>query len=206
MADSGGDTEARAAGPAMSDRERWQERHRGLPPRATPSRFVATHVTHQARSGPCGRALDVASGAGRHAALLSSLGYDTVAVDHASEACHRLAAEIPGTDPVVGDAVALPFRPASFGVVVQTLFLERTIFPDLLRLLVPGGLLVVETFLAAQHAATGHPRLDFCLAPGELRALATGTGVDVRVLDEREGPVPAGEGIAHLAAIAVCKV
>lgn len=190
----------------MSDRERWQARHRALPPRSAASPFLVTHVTHRARSGPRGRALDVACGAGRHTALLAGLGYAAVAVDHASAACRRLAGEVPAAAAVVADAAALPFRAASFEVIVQTHFLERTIFPDLVRLLAPGGLLVVETFLVAQHEATGHPRLDFCLAPGELRALVTGAGADVRVLDEREGPVPAGDGVAHLASIAACKV
>lgn len=190
----------------MSDRERWQKRHRSAPARAAASHFIAEHVTRRASVGSPGRALDVACGAGRHVALLRSLGFATVAMDHASHACRRVAAEVAGAHAVVADATALPFRPQSFALVVQTLFLERAIFPDLMRLIAPGGLLLIETFLVAQHESTGHPRRDFCLAPGELHALVTGAGIAVRVLAEHEGPVPAGDGVAHLASIAACKV
>lgn len=190
----------------MSDRERWQARHAAHPGRAAPSAFVATHVTRRAQTGACGRALDLAAGAGRHTALLHAAGFETVALDHAIAACRRAVGEVPGASAVVADATRLPFRPGSFDVIVQTLFLERAIFPDLLRLLAPGGLLLVETFLVAQHEATGHPRLDFCLSPGELRSLLTHSGEPVQVLVEREGPVAQGNRIFHLASVAACKV
>jgi len=106
---------------------------------------------------------------------------------------------------VAADALALPFRTTSFAVIVQTLFLERAIFPALFSLLAPGGVLVAETFLLAQHEATGHPRREFCLAPGELVRLCTDGGA-TRVLDAHEGPVPTAGGISWLASIAACKV
>jgi len=191
----------------VSDRERWQGRHAARPPRAAPSAFVREHVTQRARStARSGRALDVACGAGRHAALLAEAGFQTVAVDHAALACRRVADEVPGVRAVVADAGLLPFRARSFDLVVQTLFLDRTLFPKLLRLLAPGGLLLAETFLLAQHEATGHPRREFCLAPGELLTLVTGTDETVRVVAERAGPVATGDATSHLASIAVCKV
>jgi hypothetical protein len=129
-----------------------------------------------------------------------------VIVDRAAAACRRVTTEFSGIDAAVADATALPFRRASFALVVQTLFLERTIFASLLDLLVPGGELLVETFLVAQFEATGHPRRDYCLAPGELVELCTRAGRDVDVLDSREGIVRSGEGVSHLASIAVRKV
>lgn len=189
----------------MSDRDVWQARHAARPARGDPSPFVAEHVTHLAAGARGARALDVACGAGRHAALLAAHRFRTVALDAASEACRRVAREIPGVETVVADAAALPFRPSSFSVVVQTLFLDRPVVPRLLELLVPGGVLLVETFLRAQHEETGHPRLEFCLSPGELEHLCTTTSVPVRVLALREGRTSRGGQPVHLASIAVAR-
>jgi SAM-dependent methyltransferase len=186
------------------DRERWQERHRVQPERAAPSPFVARFVAQIAYGARGGRALDLACGAGRHAALLAQHGFRTVALDHASAACHRVVAELTEVDAVVADAAALPLRAASFTVIVVTLFLDRSVLPGLITLLAPGGVLLVETFLVAQHEATGHPRRDFCLEPGELVHLCTGDSA--RLLEAREGPITTASGIVQLSSLAVCKV
>jgi len=188
-----------------SDRERWQERHRARPERAAASPFVAEQLARLAPHFAGARALDLACGSGRHAALLARHGFRTVVADHAVAACRRVADDQPDLHAVAADALALPFRTTSFAVIVQTLFLERAIFPALFSLLAPGGVLVAETFLLAQHEATGHPRREFCLAPGELVRLCTDGGA-TRVLDAHEGPVPTAGGISWLASIAACKV
>jgi SAM-dependent methyltransferase len=190
----------------LSDRERWQERHRARPERSAPSPFVVQHAARIARQSPGARALDVACGSGRHALLLAQHGFRTSALDHAFAACRRLAIDAPDVTTVAGDAAALPFRATTFALIVQTRFLDRAIVPDLFSLLVRGGLLVIETFLVAQHEATGHPRREFCLAPGELEILCRSAGVAIEVVDAHEGPVGDAGERTHLAAIAVCKV
>lgn len=190
----------------MSDRARWEDRHRARPERGAPSPFVDRHAAGVARRLPGAPALDVACGSGRHALLLAQHGLRTIALDHAAPACHRLSEEDGRIRTVVADAAALPFRATTFALVVQTRFLDRAIVPELMHLLVPGGVLVIETFLVAQHVATGHPRREFCLEPGELEALCRSTAVTVEVLERQEGPVGEGGDAVHLAAIAVCKV
>jgi tellurite methyltransferase len=190
----------------VSNRADWQERHRAHPARSAPSAFVARHAAASSHHAPGDRALDVACGSGRHATLLDGLGFRTVAFDHASTACHRVAQENPRVRAVVADASALPFRAATFALIVQTRFLDRAILPDLFRVLRPGGVVLIETFLVAQHDATGHPRREFCLEPGELEALCRGAAAAIEVLECSEGRVGSGGDAAHLAAIAVCKV
>lgn len=190
----------------MSGREEWERRHRARPERGAPSEFVARHVARLAHTSAGGAALDVACGAGRHSALLVEHGFRTFALDRSVAACKRVAAEIPGVVAVVGDALALPFADTRFAVIVVTSFLERAIFPRLLDLLAPGGLLLAETFLVAQHDATGHPRREWCLAPGELVKLCTTSGRRVAVVDAREGPVATPGGTQHLASVAVASV
>ena len=190
----------------MRTREDWQQRHAARPERGAPSAFVAEHVARRAAASPGGRALDLACGSGRHTALLAASGFRAVALDQSGAACARVAHEVRGAHPVVADALALPFADATFDVVVQTLFLERALFPRLLGVLAPGGVLLAETFLVAQHEATGHPRREYCLDPGELvRLCMTVPGVRVAVVDAREGPVKCPDGVRHLAAVAICK-
>jgi len=190
----------------VTDRADWQERHALRPVRTAPSAFVQRHVAHLAPRVCGARALDVACGSGRHTLLLLEHGFRAVAFDHAAAACQRLAAEDERVRSVVADAGALPFRPATFALIVQTRFLDRLIVPDLLRLLEPGGVLLIETFLVAQHEITGHPRREFCLEPGELERLCRGAGCAVHVLECCEGVVGADRQATHLAAIALCKV
>lgn len=190
----------------MSDRASWEARHRTGGAAAAPSAFVAAQVAALAPPAAGACALDLACGGGRHARLLADAGYRTIALDHARAACRQVAALDPRVQPLVADAAALPLAPSTFALIVQTRFLDRAIVPDLLHLLAPGGVLLIETFLVAQHDATGHPRREFCLAPGELVELCTGGASAVRVRAHHEGPVGTGASRAHLAAIAVCKV
>lgn len=194
------------ARPVVSDRARWEVRHGERPERDAPSPFVERHVAELARRSRGGRALDVACGSGRHAILLAEHGFRTVAFDLAQSACKRLLHDAPNVRTVVADAGSLPFRATTFALIVQTRFLDRALLPHLIRLLAPGGVLLIETFLVAQHEATGHPRREFCLEPGELEILCRGAGIAIEVVDRREGPERPGTDATHLAAIAVCKV
>ena len=78
----------------------------------------------------------------------------------------------------------------SFDAIVNINFLDRALFPNFVRALRPGGVLVANTFLVDQ-AAIGHPRDPrFLLAHGELRALADGLEVE----EYREGLVTYPDG------------
>jgi len=177
----------------VSDAHRhdWEARHRRGATVGPPSPFVvialdliarrhaATDETPRLATGAERRALDVACGAGRHALLLAARGYRLVALDFARPAllALRAAAEI-GTrariDVVAADATSWPLRPASFDVVLVVDFLERALFADLRAAVVPGGALVMETFMVGQERY-GHPRNPaYLLRPGELRDACRG--------------------------------
>ncbi len=148
-----------------------------------------------------GTALDVACGRGRHALWLAGQGFRVTAVDRDATALGHLAegARARGLAGIVtavmdlerdGDDV-LPAE--GFDVIVVVHYLHRPLFPQLLAALRPGGVLVYETFLAAQ-ALRGRPSNPaFLLQPGELVARAMGqwpgqtTAVQMQVLAEREG-------------------
>lgn len=70
---------------------------------------------------------------------------------------------------VLGDALALPFKPASAGAVLVFYFLERKIMSQLADLLAPGGILLYETFLKRQNGLDRPRDPEYLLDDGELR-------------------------------------
>jgi SAM-dependent methyltransferase len=165
-------------------------------PEASP--FLLEHLA----LAPAGPALDVACGRGRHTLAIARTGRVVEAVDNSVEHCaevarwavrERLAVRV-----VCADLTHFPLARRRYALVVNTLYLDRTLVPALLQSLLPGGLLIFETFVVEQ-LALGHPRSpEFVLGANELLRLAPG----LRVLAYREGPVQRGGRTVHLASLA----
>ncbi|WGS48554.1 methyltransferase domain-containing protein [Paraburkholderia sp. D15] len=138
-----------------------------------PSRWVR-HWAHLIAPG--GAVLDVASGAGRHARYLASLGHPVTAVDRDAAALDTLR-DVPHVTPLAADienaAWPLP-ADAKFAAVVVTNYLHRPLFPHLLDALAPGGVLVYETFAQGNETVGKPSNPAFLLAPGELLELVRG--------------------------------
>ena len=153
---------------------------------SAPSSWLVEHADLLPREG---RALDVASGRGRHAIWLAERGYSTIAFDRDEDAIRelndvaherRLPLRAEVRDLESGED---PFRGAAYDVIVVVHYLHRPLFPALIDAVAPGGLLVYETFTRAQ-AARGKPtNPDFLLKPGELIELVR----PLDVLASREG-------------------
>jgi len=120
------------------------------------------------------RAFDLACGSGRNAVYLALQGFEVTAIDRLPDALEK-AADLARRSGVALHTLELDLEPpgalAGLGadLVVVVRYLERALFATLERVVVPGGLLVYETFTEAQ-AALGHPRNPrFLLRAGELR-------------------------------------
>ena len=107
---------------------------------------------------------------------------------------------------VVADARELPFRGGSLGAVVCVSFLDRALFPVILSLLQPRGVLVYETFtidhlaLVEEGRAHGPRNAAYLLGRGELRTLVA----PLAVLEYEERLVADEVGERHVArAVAV---
>ncbi|WP_374326320.1 class I SAM-dependent methyltransferase [Azonexus sp.] len=125
-----------------------------------------------------GEVLDLACGNGRHARLLAEMGYRVCAVDRDALALDRLAG-VPGitTSYVDLEGDVWPLVGRRFSGIVVTNYLWRARLPDLLALLLPGGVLIYETFMDG-NAVYGKPSNPyFLLRPGELRAVAAAAGL-----------------------------
>jgi SAM-dependent methyltransferase len=140
-----------------------------------------------------GVVLDLACGAGRHTALLASLGHHILAVDQDISAVESLQAETIQTQKLDLEGADWPLLNQQFSAIVVTNYLFRPFLDELPKMLTEGGVLIYETF-ADGNAEFGKPsNPNFLLKPGELLALAQRSGLKVIAYEDiyLEQPKPA---------------
>lgn len=159
-------------------------------PEPRPARFLVEQL-HQL---PKGAALDIATGRGRNALYLAMHGFVVEGVDRDKEALAWLAETARQRNltnltvrclDLEADGDLPPDLPKDqYDVILVFFYLHRPLFPAILQVLRPGGVLVYETFLIDNHLRHQHPRRrEFCLAHNELLRLTSG----LRVLHYAEG-------------------
>jgi tellurite methyltransferase len=157
-----------------------------------PSPFViqwAPRVASFAR--PDARALDLAMGGGRHTATLAAAGYRVFGVDRSFAAVHEAmsqpAAAAGNLRGWCADVSTWPMPAGWFDLVLVTRFLARELIPGIRDAVVPGGVVMYETFTRHQlEHGRGPTSPDHLLEPGELRHLFDG----FRILHEAEQRAP----------------
>jgi SAM-dependent methyltransferase len=122
------------------------------------------------------RALDVAMGRGRHAVLLAQSGFRTFGVDIKIDVVRDAVASARAAGVAVhawcADLTRHPLPEARFDLIVVARYLQRDLFHALQAAVVPGGVVLYETFTTAQRAlGTGPTSPDHLLEPRELRRL-----------------------------------
>ncbi|MEO8629917.1 MAG: methyltransferase domain-containing protein [Betaproteobacteria bacterium] len=123
---------------------------------------------------PAGRVLDLACGHGRHTRLLAGLGFSVTAVDRDEQALasiYEIAGEVMQADLESG---AWPFERQLFAGVIVSNYLHRPLLPRLVQALLPGGVLIYETFAVGNERYGRPANPKFLLEPGELLRLAYG--------------------------------
>ncbi|HEV3140347.1 MAG TPA: methyltransferase domain-containing protein [Vicinamibacterales bacterium] len=169
-------------------------------PPILPSPFVADWIARvAAESIGARRALDLATGRGRHLVALGRAGFEPYGVDNRFEALESARAASAGAGIFArlwcADLTVHPLPAARFDLIVVSRYLQRVLFDAIRRALTPGGVLIYETFTTAQRALGTGPRSpDHLLEPGELRSAF----VDCEMLFYEE--VSAPEALARLVA------
>jgi tellurite methyltransferase len=192
----------------------WDAKHR-LAAEAPPSE-PASIVRELLPLLPSGPALDIACGTGRHALFLAARGQHVTAVDYSGVALDIL--EVRARSQHVrmkrGDGFHSPGRHLHGGLelvhtnleeaqlpehcydlILCVQYLQRSLFPQMVRALRSGGVLLMETFTQAQMEFSDGPRNpSYLLENGELREAFPELGV----IFYRE--LRSGAGIASLVA------
>jgi SAM-dependent methyltransferase len=181
---------------AANDREHWNQRYQQDGYDFAPATWLTALEAAIRPRRPGSRALDLASGVGRHALWLAQLGYRVDAWDISDVARDLLRAEL-NRRAIAGQPLAVefhrvdlehaPYPPAAFDLILDAHYLERALFASLCRALRPGGLLIVHTFLYTPGGPTT-ARLSnpaYALQPGELQRTF---GNDLEILDHSENP------------------
>ncbi len=165
--------------PASSDPTiaRWNRRYRASLADHSDPRDPHPFLPAQADLLPAtGRALDIACGLGRNSVWLAGRGLDVTAVDGSSVACEHLAAlaasrSLP-IEVICRDLERDELPAGPYAVIVNTLYLQRSLAPRIEQTLAPGGLLLFATYLESGVAGRASPR--FGLKPGELASMFSG--------------------------------
>jgi tellurite methyltransferase len=139
---------------------------------------------------PLGPALDLACGTGRHTLLLAARDQPVTAVDSSAvaleilerraRAAHCAVTHIERVEQVTnrrravqlwqGDLEEVSLPSQAFSLVLCVNYMQRSLFPQIERALVPGGVLLFETYTVAQLEFAGGPRNpNYLLQSGELR-------------------------------------
>ena len=145
--------------------------------------------------------LDLACGAGRHARLFLERGCRVLAVDRDVSGLADLSGD-PHLEILEADLESgrdSPIAGRRFDAVVVVNYLHRPLLPDLVAAVLPGGLLLYETF-AAGNERFGRPRNpDYLLKSGELLEAVRGR---LRVLsyEDLEVSEPRPAAIQRIAA------
>ena len=119
--------------------------------------------------------LDAPCGLGRHSVLAALYGYPVLAVDRDDDFALRASGfpeiEFRKTDLETG---SWPLGDELFSGIIVVNYLNRPLFPELVRHLAPGGVLIYQTFTKAHAEANGKPaNPDHWLKSGELLKLVS---------------------------------
>ncbi len=147
-----------------------------MPPVSRLTRPSTWFLWHGHRLGPGSRVLDLACGEGRHSLAAATRGARVTAIDR-DEA--RLAA---GRERAESQGLSIEWMAAdleetwpplpAFDAVLMFNYLDRAKMPQMIELVEPGGILMMETFLSTQRELGWGPTSDdHLLHPGELARL-----------------------------------
>jgi SAM-dependent methyltransferase len=157
-----------------SDKTRWDNLYRkskGYVFGKEPARFLVESLA----SLRVGRALDIAMGEGRNAVFLAKKGFDVTGVDISEVAIRkakRLARENKVRIATVGaDLNKYQIAPETYDVILVFYYLQRSLAPQIVRGLRPGGILVFETHTVDQLRYDKKYNREYLLAKGELKSM-----------------------------------
>jgi 2-polyprenyl-3-methyl-5-hydroxy-6-metoxy-1,4-benzoquinol methylase len=130
-----------------SDRTKWNRRYSEKDPGRLVPEIVRTYV-HRA---PAGRALDIACGAGAVSLFMADRGFAVDAVDISDVALAGFARQHPAIQGVCADLDVFDLATDRYQLIANIRYLNRRLYPQIIAALVPGGVLMFETFMKSRR-------------------------------------------------------
>lgn len=157
-----------------AERERWDRKYAaGNPNPAFAPEPLLVQYAHLLDGE--GWALDVACGVAHNALFLARRGYEVLAVDGSITGLRYARTALAGTGLpvhlVAADLDNFVFPEKRFAVAAVFRFLSRPLIPRIKQALVPGGLLIFQTFNVNQLRFAAPMRREYLLEHGELAQL-----------------------------------
>ena len=100
---------------------------------------------------PKGRALDIACGTGAVSLFLAGKGFVVDAVDISDVALTAFSKLHPRIHTICADLDTFDLAANRYSLVTNIRYLNRRLFPQILDALLPGGMLIFETFLKSRE-------------------------------------------------------
>lgn len=141
----------------QADQQKWDLRYTSHLGELKPSACVKKYYSLASR----GRALDIACGNGRNSIFLESCGFHVDAIDVSPVATDHLIKNYPEINVTCQDLDIWKVPENQYQIILNIRFLDSGLLPRIIKGLLPGGLLIFESFM-------GEKNNKYCLKPNEL--------------------------------------
>jgi len=155
---------------ATKDKKRWNRKYdtEQYVFGKTPIPFLQEHF----HLLPKGKTLDIAMGEGRNGVFLATKGFHVTGID-ISETGLKKAETLAKEQGVsietqVVDLETYQLSPETYDVIICTYYLQRDLFPQMIKALKPGGIVVVETYTLGHLKYRSRFPRQYLLEPNEL--------------------------------------
>jgi len=180
------------------DRIKWNDKYLQHEFSTDPSRIVTKHY---ALSRP-GKALDIAAGNGRNSIFLAKHGFSVEAVDISDVGLRQISGLYPDLHPLCVDLDTFDIPASRYALILNIRFLNRRLFPLIVEGLVPGGILIFESYLQRPKEIDEGPTCrDYRLRENELLHAF----LPLKILYYREGNFPGPKNRGAVASLVAMK-
>lgn len=133
------------------DKQRWNEKYLVAPMPHETSEILKKNIHFCKR----GRALDIACGTGRNTHFLADSGFMVDAVDLSDYALDKIRTDN-NINKIDADLDTYIFEEESYDLILKVNYLDRKMFPGIIRALKKDGIFIYETFVKTQTGEGYH--------------------------------------------------
>ena len=152
----------------LKRREKWDNRHLTQASKRSAAAVLKENISLLPKTG---LALDIACGKGVNSFFLASLGMEVIAWDFSKPAIDSLKASLKNGEKIYPDEVTIfdsCFEQNKFDLILCCHFLDRSIAGAIYDAVVPGGLIIYQTFTSEGKIENSPSNPEFLLNYREL--------------------------------------